>query len=155
MGLQFNSWLTVGSRHGGEVDVSVRRNAARAAFRVGLRDNQPKRNRVGRFAALILGAGAVSGIAAMLGVWPFAGLQVLVNQIVHGPPAGPIEARTLFPAVPPVHQVIDVYDPPPPAPPAAKPAPQPPQVTPTPRHEHPSPTPTAHSTPSPSPKGDD
>jgi hypothetical protein len=138
--------------------MSVRRIAARAAIRAGLRDKEPKRNRTGRFALLILGAGALSGVAATLGVWPFGGLQLLVTQIVHGPPISPIEARTLFPAVPPVHQVIDVYDPAPPAPPAppaAKPAPQPPQATPTPRHEHPSPTPTMHATPSPSPKGGD
>jgi hypothetical protein len=126
---------------------------------VGLREKQPTRNRTGRFAVLILGAGALSGIAAMLGVWPFGGLQVLVTHVIRGDEtAAPIEARTLFPPVPPVHQVIDVYDPPPPvapAPPAAQPAPQPPQATPTPRHEHPSPTPTIHSSPSPSPKGDD
>jgi hypothetical protein len=121
-----------------------------------LREKQPKRNRTGRFAVLILGAGALSGIGAMLGVWPFAGLQVLVTHVIQGDATVvPIEARTLFPPVPPVHQVIDVYDPPPPAPPAAKPAPQPPQATPTPRHEHPSPTPTVHATPSPSPKGGD
>jgi hypothetical protein len=134
----------------------VRRIAARAAIRAGSTDEQPKQNRTGRFAVLILGAGGVSGVAAMLGVWPFGSLQVFVSQIVHGPPSGPIEARSIFPAVPPVHQVIDVYDPPPVAPPpppaaaAPKPSPQPPQATPTPRH-HPSPRPTPPVTSSPSP----
>jgi hypothetical protein len=135
--------------------MGVRRIAARAAIRAGSSDNQPKQNRTGRFAVLVLGAGAVSGVAAMFGVWPFGSMQALVNQIVHGPPTGPIEARSIFPPVPPVHQVIDVYDPPPAAPPPAqpapKPAPQPPQATPTPRHAHPSPSPTPPVTSSPSP----
>jgi hypothetical protein len=140
--------------------LSVRRIAARAALRAGSTDERPKPNRTGRFAVLILGAGGISGVAAMLGVWPFGSLQVLVSQIVHGPPSGPIEARSIFPPVPPVHQVIDVYDPPPPAapappaPPAPKPSPQPPQATPTPRHAHPSPSPiTSSPSPSPSPGG--
>jgi hypothetical protein len=139
--------------------MSVRRIVARGAFRASSGEGQPKSNRTGRFAVLILGAGAVSGTAAMLGVWPFGSLQLFVTQIIHGPPSGPIEARSIFPPVPPVHQVIDVYDPPPPAAPAppapvappAKASPKPPQATPTPRHEEPSPTPTITSTPSPSP----
>jgi hypothetical protein len=137
--------------------MSVRRIVARGAFRTDSAEKQPKQNRTGRFAVLILGAGAVSGTAAMLGVWPFGSLQLFVTQIIHGPPTGPIEARSIFPPVPPVHQVIDVYDPPPPAaPPApvappAKASPKPPQATPTPRHEHPSPSPTITSMPSPSP----
>jgi hypothetical protein len=133
--------------------MSVRRIAARAAIRAGSTDNPPKQNRTGRFAMLVIGAGAVSGIAAMFGVWPFGSLQVLVNQIAHGSPTGPIEARSIFPPVPPVHQVIDVYDPPPAAAPAppAPPAPQPPQATPTPRNAHPSPSPTPPITSSPSP----
>lgn len=136
--------------------MSGRRIAARAAVSAGSMDKQPKQNRTGRFAVLILGAGGISGVAAMLGVWPFGSVQGLVSQIVHGSPSGPIEARSIFPAVQPVHQVIDVYDPPPaapPAPPAAappKPSPQPPMATPTPRH-HPSPHPTPPVTSSPSP----
>jgi hypothetical protein len=141
--------------------MSVRRIAARAAIRAGSGHEQPKKNRTGGFALLILGAGGVSGVAALLGVPPFGNLQVFVKQIVQGPPSGPIEARGIFPAVPPVHQVIDVYDPAPPPlpPPAAAPAPpaapapkppQPPQATPTPRH-HPSPNPTPPVTSSPSP----
>jgi hypothetical protein len=137
--------------------MSVRRIAARAATKARSLDEQHRSNRTGRFAVLILGAGGVSGVAAMLGIWPFGSLQVFVSQIVHGPPSGPIEARSIFPPVPPVHQVIDVYDPPPPAAPAPpapapapKPSPQPPQATPTPRH-HPSPTPPITSSPSPSP----
>jgi hypothetical protein len=136
--------------------VSVRRIAVRAANRAGSRDKESKPNRTGRFALLILGAGAVSGTAAMLGVWPFGSVQLFVKQIIQGPPAGPIEARSIFPPVQPVHQVVNVYDPPPraapapPPPPAAKASPKPPQATPTPR-QHPSPTPPVHSTPSPSP----
>jgi hypothetical protein len=136
--------------------MSVRRIAARAAIRARSGAELPKKSRTVRFALLILGAGGVSGVAALLGVPPFGSLQVFVKQIVQGPPSAPIEARTIFPAVPPVHQVIDVYDPPPaaaPAPPAAPaaPAPKPPQATPTPRHAHPSPTPPVTSSPSPSP----
>jgi hypothetical protein len=136
--------------------------SVRRAVRAAVGHEHPKKNRTGGFALLILGAGGISGVAALLGVPPFGNLQVFVKQIVQGPPSGPIEARSIFPAVPPVHQVIDVYDPAPPAPPpAAAPAPpaapapkppQPPQATPTPRH-HPSPNPTppVTSTPSPSP----
>ena len=141
--------------------MSVRRIAARAAIRAAAGHQQPRKSRTGGFALLILGAGGISGVAALLGVPPFGNLQVFVRQIVQGPPSGPIEARSIFPAVPPVHQVIDVYDPaPPPPPPAAAPAPpaapapkppQTPQATPTPRHVHPSPTPPVTSSPSPSP----
>jgi hypothetical protein len=86
--------------------------------------DQPKtkRNRVRRFALVTLSAGAISGVGAMFGIWPFSGLQVLATQLVQAAPANSaIQARTLFPPVPPVHQVVDVYDPPPAVAPAQYP----------------------------------
>ncbi len=75
-------------------------------------ERQPKRGRAARFAAIILSAGILSGVAAMLGIWPFSGLQALATTIVHGNPAAPASASGIFPAVPPQHKTVDVYDPP-------------------------------------------
>lgn len=108
--------------------MGVRRITARARFKAGVGGNQTRRSRVGRFALLIFSAGALSGVAALLGVWPFGGIQVFVTRVFHGDSAVAFEARSLFPPVPPLTQVIDVYDPAPPAgapraaaPPAAAP----------------------------------
>lgn len=102
------------------------------------------RSRARRYAALIFGAGIVSGTAALAGIPPFGSLQALIapiSQFLHPQPAsGPIQASTIFPPVPPVHQVVDVYDPPP--------APQPPRTGPAP-HPNASPTPPLRSSPSP------
>ena len=108
-------------------------------------------SRLGRNLLLILGAGVVSGMAALAGIPPFGSLQALVapiSQSLH-PQAAPvlIQASAVFPPVPPVHKTVDVYDPPPPA---ARPNPAPPPA-PTPKA---SPTPTHHPSPTPPPGGD-
>jgi hypothetical protein len=119
------------------------------------------RSRLGRYLVLILGTGAVSGTAALAGIPPFGSLQALlapISQLLH-PQQAPtlIQASSIFPPVPPVHQTVDVYDP---APPAARPnpAPQPPAIAPSPTPKakaKASPTPPLHSSPSPSPGGGD
>ena len=116
-----------------------------------------KRSRLGRYLVLIFGAGVVSGTAALAGIPPFGSLQALlapISQLLHPqPPPAPIQASAIFPPVPPVHKVIDVYDPPPPAPRATS-APQPPAASPKPKASpspRPSPSPPLRSTPSPSP----
>jgi hypothetical protein len=115
-----------------------------------------KHKRLGRYIVLIFGAGITSGVAALAGIPPFGSVQALlgpVSKTLHPtPPPSPILASAVFPSVPPVHKVVDVYDP---APPARKsepqPPPKPPMTTPTPRH-HPSPSPSPiHSSPSPPP----
>lgn len=126
--------------------------------------NQRKRSHTGRYVLLALGSGIVSGVASMAGIWPFGGMQtVLVQaaQIVHKPAgSAPIQAGSIFPPVPPVHKVIDVYDP---APPQSTKPPAPPEHSPEPKQspkpEHsprpsPSPTPPVNSSPSPSPPPD-
>ena len=152
-----------------EAHMSVRRLVARRLVRPSSREKKPRRNRTGLFAVLTLGAGGLSGVAALLGVPPFGNLQTLVTQFLHPDSPSPIEAHTLFPPVPPVQKVVDIYDPAPPAPrppvqaapqPAPQPAPQaspqPPEARPTPRPPHASPTPTPiQSSPSPSPHGGD
>jgi hypothetical protein len=126
------------------------------SVKAGMQKREPKRNRAGLFAVITFGAGGISGLAAMAGIWPFSGLQAFLptigaaSHLVTGDPSTQIQASSIFPAVPPIHKVIDVYDPPPPAPRQQPAPPQPPATTPTPRH-HPSPSPTPiHSSPSPS-----
>jgi hypothetical protein len=132
----------------------------RTAANGGSDQRDRKRSRVGRNVVLIFGAGVVSGAAALAGIPPFGSLQALlapISELLHPqPPAAPIQASAIFPPVPPVHKVVDVYDPPPPAPRATS-APQPPAAPPKPKASpspRPSPTPPLHSTPSPSPGND-
>jgi hypothetical protein len=130
----------------------------RKAVNGGTDQRDRKRSRVGRYLALVLGAGVVSGTAALAGIPPFGSLQALlapISQLLHPqPPVAPIQASAIFPPVPPVHKIVDVYDPPPPAPRATT-APQPPATSPKPKASpRPSPTPPLHSTPSPSPGND-
>ena len=125
----------------------VRRLAIRATGRGGSPENAPKRNRAWLFVWITLGAGALSAVAALLGGW----LTELSNLTATNPPPAQIEARALFPPVPAVHKVVDVYDPPPPAA-QPKPAPKPPAAAPTPTPRA-SPSP-IHSTPSPTPPDD-
>lgn len=134
----------------------------RTAMNGGSEQSDRKRSRVGRYVALIFGAGVVSGMAALAGIPPFGSLQALlgpISQLLHPqPPPAPIQASAIFPPVPPVHKVVDVYDPPPPAP-RASPVPQPPAASPKPKsspspRSRPSPSPPLHSTPSPSPGND-
>jgi hypothetical protein len=134
----------------------------RTAANGGSEPRDRKRSRAGRYVVLIFGAGVVSGTAALAGIPPFGSLQALlapISQLLHpqSPPA-PIQAGAIFPPVPPVHKVVDVYDPPPPAPRATS-APQPPAASPRPRSSpsprpRTSPSPPLHSTPSPSPGND-
>jgi hypothetical protein len=138
--------------------MNIRRTATHGAPSDASDPAQRKPIRTGRYVALALGSGVVSGVASMAGIWPFNGFQsVLVHaaQIVH-PTAGsaPIQAGAIFPPVPPVHKVIDVYDPAPPQPAKSAP-PQPPQASPTPKHSpKPTPSPPINSSPSPTPKDD-
>jgi hypothetical protein len=134
----------------------------RTAVNGGAEQRDRKRSRLGRYVVLIFGAGVVSGTAALAGIPPFGSLQALlapISELLHPqPPPIPIQASTIFPPVPPVHKVIDVYDPPPPAPRATS-APQPPAASPKPKaspspRQRPSPSPPLHSTPSPSPGND-
>jgi hypothetical protein len=132
----------------------------RTAVNGGSEQRDRKRSRLGRYVVLIFGAGVVSGTAALAGIPPFGSLQALlapISQLLHPqPPPAPIQASAIFPPVPPVHKVIDVYDPPPPAPRATS-APQPPATSPKPKaspRPSPRPSPPLHSTPSPSPGGD-
>jgi hypothetical protein len=102
-------------------------------------EKKRKRNRTGPILLLTLAVAAGSGVAAMLGIGPFGSLQALAHQIVYREQPASIQAGAIFPSVPPVHKIVNVYDPPRPAP-APKPAPQP-ENSPSPS-SHPSPTPT-------------
>ena len=93
----------------------VRRIANRAADSVGSKGRQPKPNRTGWFALVVLSAGMLAGVAALLGIGPFSGTRALVASIVHPAAPGQLSAEAVFPPVHPIHQVVDVYDPPPPA----------------------------------------
>jgi hypothetical protein len=96
--------------------VSLRRKPVRATFGARSAEARPKHNRAGRYAVLVLSGGALAGVAALFGVGPFGNLQVTVSKAFHQTPvASPIEAQAIFPAVGPVHRVLDVYDAPPPA----------------------------------------
>lgn len=117
--------------------------------------DERKRTRLGRYLVLIFGAGITSGVAALAGIPPFGSVQALlgpVSKSLHPtPPSSPILASAVFPSVPPVHKVVDVYDPPPPARHSDPEPPRPPMTTPTPR-PHPSASPSPiHSSPSPTP----
>ncbi|HSS93883.1 MAG TPA: hypothetical protein VLR46_07830 [Candidatus Dormibacteraeota bacterium] len=112
---------------------------------------KPQRNRTGLFAALTVAAGFVCGLAAVLGIGPFSALHASANYAGGKQPAvtpaAQIEARTLFPSVPPVTKVVNVNDPPR--------VPRPPEESPKPAHESEGPTSTLHSTPSASPEPGD
>jgi hypothetical protein len=79
-----------------------------------LLQRKPKRKRALLFGVLTLGAGAVAGIAALVVATLALSLEALAKDFdVHGNAAAPVIApSTLFPAVPPVHRVVNVYDPP-------------------------------------------
>lgn len=93
----------------------------------------------------MLSAGAISGLAALIGIAPFGDLRVLINDSVYGGP-NQIQAGSVFPAVQPTHKTVDVYDAaPPPARSSAPPTSQPqasPGSSPRPSHSpRPSPSP--------------
>ena len=122
----------------------VRKIAARGRPRTGQEARPPKRNRAWLFLFLTLGAGAVSGILALVGPGLVTDVGAAITTHVAATAEPQIQASTLFPPVGPQHKVIDVYDPPPPAR-AAPPAP-PAAATP-----HPSPSPEPRRSPRPTP----
>jgi hypothetical protein len=129
----------------------ARKIAARGRPRTGQESRPPKRNRAWLFFFLTLGAGAVSGILALVGPAVVTDVGAAITTHVAPTPDPQIQASALFPPVGPQHKVIDVYDPPPPvrvAPPVA--APPQPSPSPSPRH---SPRPTPSHSPRPTPSG--
>jgi hypothetical protein len=134
----------------------VRKLATRGRGQNGPQEQEPKRNRAWQFLLLVLGAGAVSGLIALVGPGLVTALGAQVTTQIHNNTTQPLDAHSLFPPVAAVHQVVDVYDPAPPrraqpAPPAAAPPPPPAPVShpsPTPRRS-PSPRPTPHGSPTP------
>lgn len=90
----------------------VRRLASRRLVKKGSTEEEPRRKRATRFLLLVFAAGAFSGLAAWLDVWPFGNVHTLITE-VFGSTAGPpqISATSVFPSVQPVHRTVDVYDP--------------------------------------------
>jgi hypothetical protein len=137
----------------------VRKIAVRGRPRTGPESRPPKRNRAWLFLFLTLGAGAVSGILALVGPAVVTDVGAAITTHVAATTDQPIQASTLFPPVPVQHRVIDIYDPPPPRrvapPPAAAPQPSPspsPRRSPRPTPSH-SPRPTPSGSPRPTPSG--
>lgn len=126
----------------------VRRLAARGVVKTGSTEEEPRRKRAKRFLLIVFSFGALSGVLALLGIPPFGNIQTLINQVFYSAP-NPVSASSIFPPVPPVHKVVDVYDPPPPA--AHRSAPNPPPAP----VAQPTPTGTPRPTPSGSPPPDD
>jgi hypothetical protein len=94
--------------------MTVRRIAIRGSARAGSPRNGAKRGGAWLFALLTLGIGAMAGMAALVATTLMAGVQALASDFApYDYTASPIEATTLFPPVPAVHKVINVYDPPP------------------------------------------
>ena len=118
----------------------VRRLASRGLAHTGSTEADPRRKRASRYLLIIFSAGAISGLAALIGIGPFSDLRVLVNAAVYGGPSQ-IQASAVFPSAQPTHKTVNVYDPPPAA------AEQEPTRAPT--HV---PSPSAGSTPRPSPR---
>jgi hypothetical protein len=127
----------------------VRKIAARGRPRTGADPRPPKRNRAWLFLFLTLGAGAVSGIVALVGPGLVTDVGTTITTHVAATTNQPIQASALFPPVGVQHKVIDVYDPPPPRR-VAPPAPTVPSPSPSPRR---SPRPTPSGSPRPSPSG--
>jgi hypothetical protein len=131
----------------------ARKIAARGGPHTGQEPRPPKRHRAWLFLLLTLGAGAISGILALIGPAVVTDVGATITTHVAATPDPQIQASALFPPVGPQHKVIDVYDPPPPAraappaPPAAAPHPSP---SPEPRR---SPRPTPLHSPRPTPSG--
>jgi outer membrane biosynthesis protein TonB len=110
----------------------------------------PKRNRTRQFLFLTFGAGALSGLVALIGPGLLTVAGAAITTHVATTAAKPIQASAVFPPVPPKTQVIDVYDPAPPVKRAA-PAPAPAPAAAPPAAVQPSPTPTHRPSPIPSP----
>jgi len=130
----------------------VRKIAARGRLRAGPESREPKRNRAWLFLFLTLGAGAASGILALVGPGLVTDVGAAITTHVTTTINEPIQASALFPPVGVQHKVIDVYDPPPPARRVAPPAAAPPQPSPSPSPRR-SPRPTPSGFPRPTPSG--
>ena len=92
----------------------VRRLAARGLARAGSTEEDPRRKRAKRYLLIVFSAGAISGLAALIGIGPFGDLRALINEWVYGGPSQ-INASAVFPVAQPSHKTVDVYDPAPPA----------------------------------------
>ncbi len=104
----------------------IRRFTAQRLMKPAARDRRPERNRVFRFIVMVLGAGAIAALLAIM----IAGAPALLVLAFPTSPEPQIQASTLFPKPSPNQKVVDVYDPPKyvPAPaPAPNPKPQPAQ----------------------------
>lgn len=123
--------------------MTVRKVAVRASAGADPPNHTRKGGRARLFLLLTLGAGAGAGVAALIGNSILLDLQNLVIDVHSNIVVQPIEAKTLFPPVPPQHQTIDVYDPP-----ATSPANPSPKATPK-----PSPSPSPRRSPRPTPSG--
>lgn len=91
--------------------MSVRKTAIRESARLGSPRKRAKRGGAWLFTLLTLGAGAVAGMAALVATTFLAAAQTLAGDFaLYDYSASPIEATTLFPPVPAVHKVVNVYD---------------------------------------------
>ncbi len=108
----------------------IRRIAIGRSMKTAPRDRKPRRNRSARFLILTLGSGALAALLAIV----IAGIPTVLGLVFPTGLTPEIQASAIFPPVPPVHKVIDVYDPPkqaprpvtrPPAAPTAEPGQQP------------------------------
>jgi hypothetical protein len=94
--------------------MTVRKTAIRDSARIGSPRMRAKRGGAWLFALLTLGTGAAAGMAALVATTLLAAAQTLASDFApYDYSASPIEATTLFPPVPAVHKVVNVYDPPP------------------------------------------
>jgi hypothetical protein len=124
----------------------VRLLAALRPARPTSRERKPRQNRAWRFMLITLGSGVLAAVTA-IGI---AGVPTVLSLVIPAPTPVPINASALFPTVPALHKVVDVYDP------APKQAPQPKPVTPTANPAAaPRPTPSPRHSPRPTPPPDD
>lgn len=124
----------------------ARKVAVRAGGKPALHSSGPKRGRLRAFLLLVLAAGAGAGVTALMAQSLLLDLQTFAIDVHDKTLVQTIEAKTLFPPVPPAHKTVDVYDP---APAAGPSKPKPGSTTiPSPR---PSPSPTHLPRHSPSP----
>lgn len=90
----------------------VRRLAARGLTSAGSTEEDPRRRRAYRFLLIVFSAGAISGLAALIGLGPFGDLRALINVWIYGGP-NQIQASSVFPLPQPTHKTVDVYASPP------------------------------------------
>jgi len=137
--------------------MKVAKLAVRARAKPAAEGPLPVRNRTRQFLFLTIGAGAVSGIVALVGPALVTAAGAALTTQIAASTAQPIQASSVFPPVGPQHKTVDVYDPAPPVRQAA-PAPAPPThnaaPSPSPRPSH-SPRPSPSPRPSGSPRPND